>query len=94
LCQLIDAHIVWRPVKYMWVTLSQQVEARGVRVFDTRLCQYDEMSKKQGLFQKGEQERAVAFPFDYLRAWVSGQIGTGRPKWLEKIDTEASRRFV
>jgi hypothetical protein len=78
----------------MWVTLSQQVEVRGVRVFDTRLCQYDKMSKKQGLFQQGEQERAVAFRLDYLQAWVSGQIGASRPKWPDKIDTEEGRRFM
>jgi AcrR family transcriptional regulator len=39
-------------------------------------------------------ERGVTFSLDYLQAWASGMNGAGKPKWIDKIDTEDGQRFM
>ena len=39
-------------------------------------------------------EKGVAFSLDYLQGWASGMTGAGKPKWLDKIDTEDGQRFM
>jgi AcrR family transcriptional regulator len=39
-------------------------------------------------------EQGVTFSLDYLQAWASGRIGAGKPKWIDKIDTEDGQRFM
>ena len=39
-------------------------------------------------------EQGVAFSLDYLQAWASGTTGAGKPKWIDKIDTEDGQRFM